>query len=138
LTVVWVEVGEGIAVAVGGRGVGLAVGGMGVGLAVPVDRTGFVAMGTGGVALLLTNEQAAMVKMNSTASIFFIYLLFLGNSPYNSTKELKGNRGNVDEKRECPNDYNATYQTRKGAWFPGGKRRHASPGWYAPAYVNYA
>jgi hypothetical protein len=72
LTVAWVEVGEGIAVAVGGRGVRLAVGGMEVGLAVPVDRTGFVAMGKGGVALLLTNEQAAIVKMNRTASIFFM------------------------------------------------------------------
>jgi hypothetical protein len=72
LTVAWVEVGEGIAVAVLGRGVGLAVGGMEVGLAVTVDGVGFVAMGTGGVVLLVANEQAAVVKMNRTASIFFI------------------------------------------------------------------
>jgi hypothetical protein len=64
--------GEGITVAVGGRGVGLAVGRMGVGLAVTVDGIGFVAMGTGGVVLLVADEQAAVVKMNRTASIFFI------------------------------------------------------------------
>ena len=64
-------VGEGISVAVGGRGVGLAVGRRGVGLAVSVDGTGIVALGRGAVPWLLANEQAAVVKMNRTANIFF-------------------------------------------------------------------